>query len=799
MSTTLFDIPAASPPARAGGSDFAGEGGGGGGGVGGEQFPAAAVVLAEVFGRILVPPPRLGVPEWVAAHRVVTASGGAHRGAWQHWRTPHAPTIMRSIGGADLGGDPATREVVLMFAAQLGKTETLINGVLACCAQVPAPVVWTVPDETWAARFTANRVYPAVREIPALMQRLAGPPSRAMKGDLFTLDNGAYVHWASSRSESANVGTPARLRCADEIDSAGFDAAQIEHLRRRAGAWPGGMLVLASTPSYEGVGIDAEYAATDRRAWHVPCPACGRYQVLEFGRLKWLGGGSAPRLQVAQTLVYSCVHCETGIEPERNPWMQARGVWCPEGVVPAGDGRRITDDMIPGGYVDDTEPAVMAVVQLSGTPVVTDRTRVGYRLSALNSLLLEGGWREIAGQFVTMHGRPSREWTNTVLGEADSGVKGDRASKSDLEALCSPPRVHGGYELGELPGGPGGAGASDGWGYGAPLGTGHLAHFGGPRAIVVSVDVQPNRMYVLARAYGLDGARTWLVWYDEIASSEGDNLGPLDAVLEWWFPWQVRPGRDAIARGGFLGSLGLGVSAIAVDSGDRTGEVYAWCRKARLWAAARGRRLDVFPVKGQRDDGGGVFAEPFTRTSIDVDATGKRIPGSVGGLELIGPRVGTWKDTIYARLVAARELVAKSGGDLRAAGWYLPEADSMPKRGSVYLSSLCSEQRVPIKDKDGRYRATRTRWVKRPGLHGQNNHYWDCEVYNACVAEVVGVRSMVSDGGAGAGAGAGGGAGGVGGGGGGGRARGRPLVDGDWLGGVREAWGGGAGRVGGDG
>lgn len=768
MSTTLFDIPAASPPARAGGSDV-------GAAEPAERFPAAAGVLAEVFGRVLAPSPRLSVPEWVHRYRVVSDSGGSRSGPWRHYLTPHAVQVMRNLGGPELGGDPAVREVVLMFPAQWCKTECYINAALARADQAPTPTIWTVPNEEWAAVFTAKRVYPPVRSIPHLVAKLDGPPRLAMKTNLLSFNNGGFIKWATSQSDAPNTGTPAGVRFLDEFDTAGFKPGVLEHVRNRAAAWPGSILGIASTPTYEGAGIDLEFQGTQQRLWHVPCPLCGHYQFLIFARLKWDGGGCASDEEVEATCVYDCERCRQGIRPDWLPWMQARGWWCPEGVTLTGDGRAIADRVVEsapcgGGYLDDLDPAAEALVKPVGTPKRASRRKVGYHGLGLNSLLREGQWRGIVKEFCEKNrdngaAGPSREWWNLAVGTPHSGVRGDRASTSDLEALCSPPRVHGGYELGELPGGPG---VRDGWGYGPPLGTGHLAHFGGPRALVAAVDVQRDRMYLLVRAFGVGGERSWLVWYEEIPSVEGDNLAPLDAVLDYVFEWQSPPSREAVARGGFLGWPGLQISAMAVDSGNRTREVYAWCRKASLAMARRGKRLAgrIFPVKGQDEEsgkGGPATSEPFTRRSLDVDAAGKRLTGAVGGLELIGPRVGQWKDAIYGRLVAARTAVAEAGGDVEAAGWYFPEQASMGEdRGKSYLSSLTAEHRVLVETKDRGYRAKTSRWVKRPGIHGLNNHYWDCEVYLACIAEVTGIRYLGRhDGDAGSGAPAGAAGGGM--------------------------------------
>ena len=771
--------------------------------------PDPWALLAGLLREVLTPRPKLSVPEWTAKNRVIAASGGAKPGAWQHWRTPHAVKPMRLLGGAALGGDPRVREVVLEFGPQCCKTEILNNAAMARLAQDPTPTLWIVPNEDWAGHFTKNRFYPALRECAALMEMCR---KRDMQVASLTLSNGAFVWWVASNSGANAKGTPAGQLLIDELDSAGFNPRAVQDGRDRGSAWPGFIFGIASTPSFKGVGIDAEYETTNREKWYTPCPLCGFYQRLMFKGLVWHGRTKADPDAVEKTVKYQCenTECRGAIDPGRLGWMNERGFWCPDGVRPEGDGRAIPAELLASGYLDDTDPAVVAAVNPRGEALVKSVARVGFQFVTMMSNLFAAtaavsyasGWGKIAREFVEAKGHPAPEWWNSI-GEV-APEQGERASEHELGKLCAPAAALGGYELGELPGGPGvvGAGGSkNAWGYSDEPARPNGAEptFGGPLSLLASIDVQAGSQgngvaRVLVRAFGARGEHSWLVWVEEIPCKVGNNLVELDRIFEWRFGWQRPPGREQIQRGA---PLGHAIYATFVDSGDRTDEAYAFKRRAQ------GKGYRVFPVKGEHTPGSGM-APPVRRSALDVDAEGKRIPGALGGaggLELVLVRVAHYKDMLYGRLLAAVE-AQRTGGN--------PGVYALPcGTPAEYLAAMCSEHRVPVTTKDGRRTSVETRWVPREGIHGKNNHYWDCEVYVWAGAELLGVRLLGAEGqrenartrnsGTSEGGGAergddgrGAGAGGAGGGNvGGPPALRSPMLGGsqDWLRDAREKWG----------
>ena len=89
----------------------------------------------------LKPPPELTLSQWADRYRMLSAESSAEPGRWHTDKAPYQREIMDAIG------DPHIRRVVIMCAAQLGKTELLLNILGYFMAYAPAPIL---PRRLWA-------------------------------------------------------------------------------------------------------------------------------------------------------------------------------------------------------------------------------------------------------------------------------------------------------------------------------------------------------------------------------------------------------------------------------------------------------------------------------------------------------------------------------------------------------------------------------------------------------------------------------------------------------------------------
>ncbi len=85
-------------------------------------MPASAELCFESFWRGLLPDPLLTVSEWADERRILSPKASSEHGPWRTARTPYLRKAMN-----DLSATSKVREVVMVFGAQLGKSESLNN------------------------------------------------------------------------------------------------------------------------------------------------------------------------------------------------------------------------------------------------------------------------------------------------------------------------------------------------------------------------------------------------------------------------------------------------------------------------------------------------------------------------------------------------------------------------------------------------------------------------------------------------------------------------------------------------
>ena len=81
-------------------------------------LPVASFVPTRVF---IVLPPKLTLSEWADMYRMLSPENSAEPGRWRTDKAPYQKEIMDAIGS------PHVRKIVIMSAAQIGKTAMLMN------------------------------------------------------------------------------------------------------------------------------------------------------------------------------------------------------------------------------------------------------------------------------------------------------------------------------------------------------------------------------------------------------------------------------------------------------------------------------------------------------------------------------------------------------------------------------------------------------------------------------------------------------------------------------------------------
>lgn len=205
------------------------------------------------------------------------------------------------------------QHVRIKKSGQSGLSELLVSLALHACDERKLDVLYLMPTHGDMQDFSQMRFEPAVQASPHLSRLLSGP-GKVYGRSARQADNvgtkiigtnhlalrGASVQNTGGKAQKANrlKSVPADLVILDEYDEMKQDVLPLAIMRM--GASPVKQEWLASTPSYPGVGIDAEWPKTDQREWFIPCPRCGKKQMItmdhiiieedSFGRpLKWHG------------------------------------------------------------------------------------------------------------------------------------------------------------------------------------------------------------------------------------------------------------------------------------------------------------------------------------------------------------------------------------------------------------------------------------------------------------------------------------------------------------------------------
>jgi phage terminase large subunit GpA-like protein len=267
------------------------------------------------------PPPDLSISEWAEANRVLGNSSrlrGPYRvGITPFWREPQELLSPRSL----------IQRVVIQKGAQCGGTEIALNTIGFFMAAAPAPILLIQPTIMMAQKFSRQRLTEMMSLCPALAELMATPRGGEFSNSLLTKSgrNGSLLMLTGANAPSALRSLPIKVLVLDEVDSypgdVGGEGDPVLLASARTESFGSQKKILAiSTPTIRHASrIESLYEASDRRRYHVPCPHCANWIVLEFEHL-YLEHGSA---------FHRCQICGTGIAEREKLSLIQDGEWRP--------------------------------------------------------------------------------------------------------------------------------------------------------------------------------------------------------------------------------------------------------------------------------------------------------------------------------------------------------------------------------------------------------------------------------------------------------------------------------------
>jgi len=275
--------------------------------------------IREQVRRLLAPPPTLSVSEWADRYRTVP-SYSADAGQWVTARTPYLREIMDSFS------EPGVNRVVFKKCARIGATEAGLNIVLYFVHQDPSSVMIVQPTVDDAKDFSKEQLAPSIEETPVVAERVSNAVKDSKNTITAKVFPGGSIVLGGANSPRFFRRRTVRVLILEEVNGYGGSSSakgegdQIKLAEKRTETLGyRRKIYLNSTPTTKGeCRISREFAKSDQRFYHVPCPHCGHAQRLVWERLRYK---DLPQPG------YQCVACERLIDEREKDGMLASGAW----------------------------------------------------------------------------------------------------------------------------------------------------------------------------------------------------------------------------------------------------------------------------------------------------------------------------------------------------------------------------------------------------------------------------------------------------------------------------------------
>lgn len=252
-----------------------------------ERIREPTAALFRRLLKLLEPPPDITLSEWADQYRFLSSEASAEPGRWHTDRAPYQREPMNAIT------DVHSKKVVLMWASQTGKTDSVILNTIGYYMHYePSPMMALQPTVEMGETFSKNRLSPMLRDTPVLAE-LTSQKSRDKNNTIMEKQfGGGYIAIQGANSPAALASRPVRILLADEIDrypaSAGVEGDPLMLAEKRQTTFWNSKEVVTSTPTIKGFSkIEAEYEHSTKEVWNVPCPQCGRFQPLTWGKVRF--------------------------------------------------------------------------------------------------------------------------------------------------------------------------------------------------------------------------------------------------------------------------------------------------------------------------------------------------------------------------------------------------------------------------------------------------------------------------------------------------------------------------------
>ena len=274
-------------------------------------------LFREING-IWLPPPDVTVSQWADQFRRIPPEASAEPGVWRTSRAEYQREIMDAIS------DPLVERVIVMTAAQVGKTEILLNVIGYFIDQEPSPILVLQPTLDMGQSFSKDRLDPMIRDTAVLRGKIKEARSRDSGNTILHKKFlGGHITISATNSPVSLASRPIRVLLCDEVDryppSAGAEGDPLTLAVKRTQNFWNRRIVWVSTPTLlQTSRIWKGFEVSSQEEWCVPCPTCGEYQPFSWEQITY---------KDLPEPVMACVKC--GAKHSEVEWKarQERGIW----------------------------------------------------------------------------------------------------------------------------------------------------------------------------------------------------------------------------------------------------------------------------------------------------------------------------------------------------------------------------------------------------------------------------------------------------------------------------------------
>lgn len=276
-------------------------------------------------GRGISRPPDLTISEWSDENRILSGEAAAVPGKWR--------TLSYQRQPMDVMREHDVNTVVMMWAAQMGKTEILLCILGYFMENDPSPIMVMQPDLNLANAFSKDRLATMLRDTPCL-SAIAGPGRSTGNTLLHKTFPGGHITLCGANSPASLASRPIRLLLPDEVDrfpvSAGEEGDPLSLARKRTATFTNRKIVMTSTPTVKGASrIEMAFEQSDQRRLHIACPHCGNESAIWWRNIQWAKDEDGDWDRSAPWLI--CEDCGAKIEETEKRALIDAGRWVSEG------------------------------------------------------------------------------------------------------------------------------------------------------------------------------------------------------------------------------------------------------------------------------------------------------------------------------------------------------------------------------------------------------------------------------------------------------------------------------------